>query len=101
MKKTAFFLLLIMLFTAFSHVCAEGGSCGENASWTLSDDGLLTVSGTGPMEDYDYADRVPWYGMRNQIKRVIIEEGITTVGKDSFLSCINLLDLNLLLIYMS
>ncbi len=28
------------------------GTCGDNVSWTLDDEGTLTISGTGDMEDY-------------------------------------------------
>lgn len=30
---------------------AYSGQCGDNLTWTLSDDGVLTISGTGPMAD--------------------------------------------------
>ena len=30
----------------------DSGSCGENVTWTLDSNGVLTISGTGPMTDY-------------------------------------------------
>ena len=33
-------------------VAAKSGQCGDNVYWNLSDDGVLTISGTGPMWDY-------------------------------------------------
>lgn len=31
----------------------ESGVCGDNLTWTFSDDGTLTISGNGEMWDYD------------------------------------------------
>ena len=30
----------------------ESGTCGENLTWVLDDEGTLTISGTGEMEDF-------------------------------------------------
>ena len=95
MKKTVFFLLLLMLCAAFSHACADGGPCGVHAEWTLSADGVLTISGTGPMEDYLTPSDMPWAGVRDRIKSVVIEEGITTVGDDAFYASDNLTSVTL------
>ncbi len=94
MKKTALFLLLIIICAAFSRVSADG-PCGENASWTLSDDGVLTISGSGPMEDYQYVDKSPWYNTRAQIRKIVIEEGITAVGNKNFYGCTYLTEVRL------
>lgn len=62
------------------------GTCGNNLTWTLDDDGLLTISGTGEMEDYinaedstlgRYVTTAPWGG---EVKAVVIEEGVTGIG---------------------
>ena len=95
MKKTVFFLLLLMLCAAFSHACADGGPCGVHAEWTLSADGVLTISGTGPMDDFQTASDMPWKGVRDKIKSVVIEEGITTIGDDAFYACADLTSVTL------
>ena len=41
---------------ASAETTATSGTCGENVTWTLSDDGTLTISGTGDMEDYSYGN---------------------------------------------
>ena len=67
----------------------EFGNCGENATWSLDDNGTLTISGTGAMYDYgwDY-DRDPgWYYWKYYIKSIVIQEGITTIGEDAFSGC--------------
>ena len=48
----------------------------------LSEDGTLTVSGTGNMPDFSSQKNEPWYG--ENIKKVIIENGITSVSKYGF-----------------
>lgn len=58
------------------------GSCGENVSWTLKYDGTLIISGTGPMENM--ATQSAWYEYEDKVKAVEIQEGVTTIGNDSF-----------------
>ncbi|MGN0513104.1 MAG: leucine-rich repeat protein [Lachnospiraceae bacterium] len=71
------------------------GSCGENLTWIL-EDGVLTISGTGPMRDFDNLgedkDLTPWHDYEAEIKKVIIEDGVTTVGSNAFSYCENLYD---------
>lgn len=77
----------------------DSGQCGDDATWTLTgtDDNLtLTISGTGKMYNYDFEYNSyymnppsPWNGNEN-IRTVIIEEGITSVGDHSFFGCSNL-----------
>ncbi len=55
-----------------------GGSCGANASWTLTEDGVLSITGSGELNEYD-AQSVPWYQYKNQITAVVIE-GVTADG---------------------
>ena len=61
--------------------------CGENVTWSLSADGVLTISGTGPMQDYTLDDPAPWYDQSDSIKTVVIESGVTTVGAFAFCGC--------------
>ena len=72
--------------------------CGDNLTWSLDDAGTLTISGTGDMYNYDpvyylgsgYENAPPWYGFRDSIKKVIIGDGVTSVGSYAFASCYNL-----------
>ncbi len=57
---------------------------GENLTWELSEDGVLTISGTGEMPDYVYAYDSPWFSRVSEIKKVIISEGVTKIGKYCF-----------------
>ena len=64
---------------------AEGNE--ESVSWTLDSNGLLTISGTGKMRNYDYA---PWWDNRKIIKKVVITEGMTSIGNSAFIYCTSL-----------
>ena len=71
---------------ALASEVVDSGKCGTNAKWTLTgtgDDLTLTISGSGIMDNYDYADG-PW-GNRKDVKTLVIEEGITSVGKYAFM----------------
>ncbi|MBP5255006.1 MAG: leucine-rich repeat domain-containing protein, partial [Lachnospiraceae bacterium] len=61
----------------------EGG-----VSWTVSE-GVLRVSGTGPLQDYERTEDVPWYGKRAEIRTILVEEGVTAVGRLAFAGCMN------------
>ena len=64
------------------------GMCGENVSWVMTADGTLTISGTGKMKDYnDYNNYAPWYSVRSQIKSIVIERGVTSIGSSAFYGC--------------
>ncbi|MEE0462743.1 leucine-rich repeat protein [Blautia hydrogenotrophica] len=60
-----------------SEIIGEG-TCGENVTWTLTQKGTLTLSGTGPMEDFSRWTSRPWD--RERVNWVIIEPGVTSIG---------------------
>ncbi len=62
------------------------GTCGDNLTWILDSDGVLTVSGNGALDTYlFFSDQ--------RIKKVFIEEGITEIGHGAFNYCHNLLQI--------
>ena len=61
-----------------------------NLTWKLDADGTLTISGTGAMKNYDYNDNPsPVYNNSN-VKKVVIEDGVTSIGNSAFNECISL-----------
>lgn len=61
-------------------------------SWTLTADGTLTVTGygQGTMNDYDQNETyAPWNDYGPQVKKIIIGQGVTSVGKHAFYNCKN------------
>lgn len=67
----------------------DSGSCGESATWVLTgvDDNLtLTISGSGKMNDYWSSGTTmnPWISKNYEIKTIIVEDGITSIGDYAF-----------------
>lgn len=65
---------------------AAQGTCGSDVTWSLSDAGVLTLRGSGAMEDYA-ADGAPWAQQRSKITAVDIGCGITAIGANAFQGC--------------
>ena len=61
-------------------------------TWTLTADGTLTISGTGAMKDYSYDS--PACDNSN-IKKVVIEEDVTSIGDSAFSDCSSLTDITI------
>ena len=68
-------------------------SCGDNLFWTL-DLGVLTISGTGEMFSWNY-EEAPWYSERDHIQTVIIENGVTNIGRNAFNSCTEMTNISI------
>lgn len=72
----------------------DSGICGENLTWTMHSDGVLWIRGTGDMYDYENTyeplNPSPWKGESYSIKYVIIDDGVTSIGNDSFFECSSL-----------
>ena len=72
-----------------------GGTCGDNAIWTLDENGVLRISGTGSTANYSYSSRAPWNEYADSINHVIVEEGITRIGGYSFYGCKSITEVSL------
>lgn len=110
MKKKRFLSLILSLCMVFA-ICLPAtaassysfsGKCGANVTWTCNDmvKGIVTISGTGDMYDYTYSDYLNnkiWGDLpRTLIKKVVINEGVTSVGDYAFYQCdTNLTDVSL------
>ena len=71
------------------------GPCGKDGSdvkWELdTTTDTLTISGTGEMADYDKNPQ-PWADQRDNIKHLVVENGVTTIGNNAFRDCDALID---------
>lgn len=65
----------------------ESGECGENVSYTLDSDGVLTISGNGEMENYNDWSNYSLFYKNESVKKVIIKEGVTSLGNYAFYWC--------------
>lgn len=66
----------------------QSGTCGKNGdnlTWEYNvRTKTLTISGTGAMEDYEYTAHAPWKKYYDEITTVIVEDGVTTIGREAF-----------------
>lgn len=60
------------------------GACGEEAVWVLTENGDLTISGKGEMDDYSGEDSQPWAVYSLEIRSVTVEKKITSIGDAAF-----------------
>ena len=89
-------LISVMPLAVHAEVSGECGKYGDNLTWTLDDDGTLTISGNGEMEDwYVFTSEPPWNSEDERIKKVIIKDGVTSIGDEAFLMCSNLADIEI------
>ena len=84
------YILLIALLMGLSAKAESSGTCGPNLKWHLTDDGVLTITGKGEMYDYSYT---PW--SYDDLTRVIIGNGVTTIGKNAFIGRSSLTSVNI------
>ncbi len=61
----------------------ESGTCGDNLTWVLDDEGTLRISGSGYMYSSQFVNN-------KDIKNIIIDNGVTSIGFDAFHGCTNL-----------
>ena len=62
----------------------------DNLTWKLYEDGTLTISGTGAMKNYNYSDNQSPVYINSSVKKVVIEDGVTSIGNDAFYYCTSL-----------
>ena len=62
----------------------DSGTCGSNLTYTLDSNGVLTISGTGDMQNSSFG----WD--KDLIKSVVINDGVTSIGSEAFKNCTNL-----------
>ena len=99
-KRLLSFVLAVLMIasllpaTALAADIVASGTCGaegdgSNLTWTLDSEGVLTISGSGDMYDYDFSS-APWYGSSSRVKSAVIADGVTSIGDYAFCDCYNL-----------
>lgn len=103
--KQKLLAILCALFTVQMTAWAEekSGYCGDpdvnggkDVKWVLSEDSVLTISGTGAMKNYSKINinSSPWL-RKSSIKKVEIKEGVTSIGSSAFFRCYGLTNITL------
>lgn len=72
----------------------EKQQCGKNAYWKV-ENGTLTISGSGAIGNYDSAAECPWADQRASITKIVVEDGITSIGNFAFYGMTNLTETSL------
>lgn len=86
-RLMAVLLVLMLLAGAFPvALAAESGTCGGNLSWSF-DEGTLTITGSGDMTDFPESTMSPWYHLREEILKISLPDGLTSVGSLAFYEC--------------
>lgn len=62
--------------------------------WSLQD-GTLVISAVGAMQDYTSAAQTPWFKDRADIRKVVVQQGVTTIGDYAFYGCENVTSVTL------
>lgn len=87
-------LMVLTLLPAAAFADGElSGTCGDNVTWKLEGD-TLTISGTGPIYDY-YVNTVPWKPYSDSVVKIVIGEGVTRTGDNTFTQMRNLTSVSL------
>ena len=99
-----FMAVLCTAFPAFAEIISNettGVSCGTHLAWEYdTETKILTISGTGKMSDFDSSSTgmlAPWkkYEDDKNLEKVVISEGVTTIGDNAFFECDNLISVTI------
>lgn len=93
MKKALlnlFLIICVLINISGVNVYAANNTCGENLTWSLTD-GILTISGEGKMTNYTARNSAPWSS--SYVEKIVINDGVTSVGNYAFAHCTNLTEI--------
>ena len=91
-------LAICVMSLSSSAETVVSGTCGgmdddASVTWTLDSDGTLTISGDGKIGEVNSFYFMPWSQYRDDIKTLVIEEGVTGIGGYTFQNCTNLVSI--------
>jgi hypothetical protein len=87
-------LLLVLVFCATA-AADSSGQCGEHVYWAKDDNGVVTLSGTGPTYNYYWNNNLSPFDHDATVTAVVVEPGVTTLGECLFYGCENLASVSL------
>ena len=91
------FALLVSIFSINNLIVSAdvqsdvivSGSCGDNATYKLYNNGELIINGSGKIKDFSTPEKSGWYSNCCLVKEIIINNGITHIGEFAFFDCCN------------
>lgn len=87
-KSFALVLAIVCVLNIASVIASaaapSSGDLGKNLKWSVSSKGVLTIKGKGEMTDFGVADARPWDDHRDEIVKVVVEDGVTSVSEKAF-----------------
>ena len=85
MKKVFLTLFVAMYCSIAMMANTVTGQCGEDLTYAYdTETKILTISGTGDMYDFSYAEAVPWYSVSYSVKQLVLSDDITHIGDYAF-----------------
>ena len=81
-------------FASFTAGVESANVCGDDLTWSVAN-GVLTISGTGDMYNYSCDYVAPWYYEKDSITSIVVEDGITSIGKFAFMMLENVTSVSL------
>ena len=82
-------------YTLYSSSPVDEGTCGDDLTWTLSNNGTLTIKGTSMMRYSEISAPSPWYSHRDSIKKLVVKDGVTSISASAFNTCHHLTSVKL------
>ena len=77
-------------YTLYSSSPVEEGTCGDDLTWKLSNNGTLTIAGVGMMTDPDVL--AP---LHLRVKKLVVKDGVTSISASAFNTCHHLTSVKL------
>ncbi len=92
--NTVIVFSLCFLFSIVPVYAIETGSIGTNITYTLNDADVLTINGVGEIVDVSVNDSSTMLpaSVKNSVKKIVIEDGITSIGVSAFSNCKELVE---------
>lgn len=70
-----------------ANLSIANGTLDGGLNWNLTKAGTLTITGKGAMPDFSSTGEQPWNEKSGQIRKIVIEDGVTSIGSGAFWNC--------------
>lgn len=92
MKK--FTLILVLLSNIICAIAQTSGTTGS-LTWNYDEESnVLSISGKGEMPNYG-TNTAPWEGFKEAIGKIVIGDGVTTIGSNAFTNCLAMTEVDI------